>query len=137
MDLAPVRVLAEDVGETLAFYESIGCEHSQGDRAGPYLELTTPGGFRIGIDQRPGPGNDEGDWSPIIGGIRVFAHDEAPSDQIVLSIGVGDLESALAAGCDAEGQLLAEPSERREWELRLAHMRDPNGVLVELTTPIA
>ena len=138
MDLAPVRVLAADVGETLAFYEAIGCKHSFGDRTGPYLEVTTPDGSRIGIDQRPSEsGNGEGDWSPIIGGIRVFTYDESPSDQMVLSIRVGDLESALAAGRDAGGQVLAEPSERPELELRLAHLRDPNGVLVELTSPIA
>lgn len=71
MDLAPVRVLAEDAGKTLAFYEAIGCEHSLGDRTGPYLELPTPDGSRIGIDQRPsGSGDTEGGRSPIIGGIR-------------------------------------------------------------------
>ncbi len=137
MDLAPLRILAEDVGGALAFYEAIGCEHSLGDRAGPYLEVTSPDGFRIGIDQRPtGSGNGAGGWSPIIGGIRVFHADEASFDQVILSIRVADLESALAAGVGTGGEIVAQPGERPELGLRVAHIRDPTGVLVELTNPI-
>jgi catechol 2,3-dioxygenase-like lactoylglutathione lyase family enzyme len=137
MALAPVRVLTEDVGRTLGFYEAIGCEHSLGDRAGPYVEVITPGGFRVGLDQQPeGPKNDDNRWSPIIGGIRVSISEEPPSDQVVLSIPVSDLESALAAARNAGGEILVEPSERQDLGLRLAHIRDPNGLLVELTSPI-
>lgn len=115
-----VRLLTGDFAATFRFYaDGLGLAVLFGTVEGPYAELAA-GPASIGLlarEQMPG------------------ASAAAVGDQTVVVLHAEPLEAALAE-LRGRGLTVDEARERREWGIRTAHLRDPDGRMVELFEPI-
>ena len=59
-----------------------------------------------------------------------------PGDSVVLVLTVEDLDSVLAGVEARGGEPLGEPQTRPDWGIRLVHLRDPDGHLIELNEQV-
>ncbi len=58
-------------------------------------------------------------------------------DRVLLALDVGDLDATVTA-LEAKGvAFLTTPQDRPAWGVRTAHLRDPDGTLIELFSRIA
>jgi lactoylglutathione lyase len=115
--LTHVRLLVEDFGASHRFYaESLG------------LPTTWP---------------NEGGYAEFSAGdamIAIFPRREMDSavtlrpagDAAVVVLEVEDVDAAFHAAVERGAQAAAKPVDHSEWGLRTAHLRDPDGNLVEL-----
>jgi lactoylglutathione lyase len=62
--------------------------------------------------------------------------DLAP-DPVCLVLAVADVDAAWAHLEGLGARVAAGPTDRPEWNLRTAHVRDPDGNLIELNQPLA
>jgi len=53
-------------------------------------------------------------------------------DRVAVTFDVGDVDAAYAALLARGAEFVAGPTDRPEWFLRTAHLRDPDGNLIEL-----
>jgi catechol 2,3-dioxygenase-like lactoylglutathione lyase family enzyme len=119
--LTHVRLLVDDAPACFRFYRDvIGLTPTWGTETKGYADFDA-GGSTLAIVGRAGQAEvvelrDTGD-----GAILVF--------------GVDDLEAALA-GLRARGAEPGEIVDRPDWGIRFAHLRDPAGNLVEVSSPI-
>lgn len=61
----------------------------------------------------------------------------AAQDAVALVLAVKDVDAA-AAELQARGaHFVTEPHDQVEWFLRVAHLRDPDGNLIEINTPLS
>jgi lactoylglutathione lyase len=111
MRLTHVRVLVDDFAASYHFYRDVlGLETAWPDDGG-YAEFAAGEGVMLAILPRA----------------------EMPEAQApVLCFDVDDVDSAAGRFRERGGAVAAEPQDRPEWGLRLAHVRDPDGVLLEL-----
>ena len=117
MKLTHVRLLVEDFGASHRFYaESLGLPTTWANDGG-YAEFSA-GEVMIAIFPRR-----EMDTAVEL---------RPPGDAAVLVLEVEDVDAAFHAAVDRGAQAAAEPVDHPEWGLRTAHLRDPDGNLVEL-----
>src|SRR5205823_7546001 len=57
-----------------------------------------------------------------------------PRDNVVLIFGVDDLNSAAAQLKERGATLLLEPTDRPDWGIHIAYLRDPEGNLIEINS---
>ncbi len=122
------RILARDYRATLEFYrDTLGLPVAQmiGDDSGPYCE--------IGLGQ---PQDDQGRIA--IYKRELFDENVTPlsqtpiSDSMMIAVHVDNVASATQQ-LEAKGFRFEMPvTDRQEWAIRTAHLRDPEGNLVEL-----
>lgn len=62
---------------------------------------------------------------------------DAVADPVCLVVGVDDVDAAWAHLQGIGVRLAAGPTDHREWGTRTAHVRDPDGNLIELNQPLA
>lgn len=127
MDLSHVRLLARDFGASLRFYRDVvGLDVRTGDESGPYSELLA-GPTVLALF-------DAGLMSQALG----WSADTAPrvGDRAVICFAVEDVDAAFAQLKRRGGEVVAEPRDRREWQIRTAHFRDPEGNLIEINQPL-
>jgi lactoylglutathione lyase len=121
------RLLARDYRTALAFYrDTLGLPVAQqiGDDTGPYCE--------IGLGQ---PQDDHGrlaiyqreSFSKNVMKLSETNH----SDSMMIAVHVNDVASAVQQ-LEASGIRFETPvTDRQEWAIRTAHLRDPEGNLFE------
>jgi catechol 2,3-dioxygenase-like lactoylglutathione lyase family enzyme len=122
------RILARDYRATLEFYrDTLGLPVAQmiGDENGPYCE--------IGLGR---PQDDQGRiaiYKRELFFENVMTLSKTPtSDSIMIAVHVDDVASAVQQ-LEAKGLHFETPvTDRQEWAIRTAHLRDPEGNLVEL-----
>ena len=116
-----VRLLTDDFAAAIGFYaEGLGLEVLFGTAAGPYAELAA-GTASIALFARelmPGP-----DPTLPTGNRAVLVLNAEPLD-------------AMLAELRGRGVEVGEAEDRRDWGIRTAHLRDPDGHLLELFEPI-
>ncbi len=121
--LTHVRVLVSDFSASHRFYgEVLGLPTEWPDN-GSYAEFETGGAVRLAIFPR----------AEMAGDVEL----EPTGDGVVLVLDVGDVDSAHAALLARGAAFVDEPHDRPEWGLRIVHLRDPDGHLVELFHDIA
>ena len=116
-----VRLLTDDFAVAFGFYaEGLGLEVLFGSAAGPYAELAAGTAsialFARELMPRPDPTLPAG-------------------DRAVLVLNAEPLEAMLAE-LRGRGVKVGEAEDRRDWGIRTAHLRDPDGHLLELFEPI-
>ena len=126
MKLTHVRLLVEDVGRAVAFYRDVlGLEVTLDAGGDVYAELRA-GDAIVGVFRRDLMAQMIGRDLPA----------PAPSDAVALTFSVDDVD-ATAAELRARGaELVAEPKDYEVAFLRVAHLRDPDGNLVEINAPV-
>jgi catechol 2,3-dioxygenase-like lactoylglutathione lyase family enzyme len=121
MQLTHVRLLVEDFAGCFRFYrDALGLEATFGDEASGYADFRAGEGSALALFDR----REQDETVPV----------REPGDGALLVFGVDDV--------DAEALRLAEfvvaaPSDRSDWGIRVAYLRDPAGTLIELNQPVA
>jgi lactoylglutathione lyase len=118
MRLTHVRLLVDDVGACVRFYRDvIGFELAA--VLGDYVEFRA-GEAILALFPRTAMAEAVG-FDPLAAG-----------DRVALVLGVDDVDRALAEVRERGAVVFAEAQDRPEWGLRVAHVRDPDGNLLEL-----
>ncbi|HET7481546.1 MAG TPA: VOC family protein [Actinomycetota bacterium] len=122
MRLTDVRLLVDDVAAVARFYRDVlGLE--QRLDADVYVEFT---GERatLGIYRRDL-------MASVVGGSLDPIPATAP-DRALLAIEVDDVDASYREVTGRGGSFVTEPQDQKTWGLRVAHLRDPAGNLIEL-----
>ena len=116
--MTTVRLFVDDVAGCADWYKKhFGLEERVD--AGVYVELDT-GECKLGFFQRDA-------MSKVLhGGLR------PPGDSHLINIETGNVDDAVGTLRDAGVEIEIEPHDQPEWFMRVAHVRDPEGNLVEL-----
>jgi lactoylglutathione lyase len=61
----------------------------------------------------------------------------AGTDRVVLCFAVANVDDAHAALAKRGVQFAAGPTDRPDWSIRTAHLRDPDGNLLEINSPLS
>jgi lactoylglutathione lyase len=118
--LTHVRLLSPNVHRLADFYrERFGFEVTLDISEGFYVELAA-GDVVLAIYERNLMDSITGATPP------------GPGDRAVLCIAVDDVDASYRELAAAGAHSVAEPHDRAEWFLRVAHVRDPEGNLIEL-----
>jgi len=125
-----VRLLADDVAACFAFYRDVmGFEPLFVDEDGHYASVRT-GETTLSINRRSGflealgPAGRPGDGR------------RAPEDRMVLIFAVESVDLAHADLVKRGAEFVSLPEDRPHWGIRTAHLRDPDGNLVEINQPL-
>ncbi|WP_169950117.1 VOC family protein [Microbispora sp. H11081] len=127
MDALYPRVLASRFAECFRFYDGLltevaGARLAKGTEAGPYANWDRDAEAVLALLDREMLAKVTG---VDLGGGR---------DGTMLVLTVDDVDRAAAVGAACGGRVVAPPSARPEWgpTCRTAHLRDPDGNLLEL-----
>ncbi|MBS0321390.1 MAG: VOC family protein [Proteobacteria bacterium] len=126
--LTHVRFVVDDFSAMIGFYrDTLGFKVAV-DVPGVYVELDT-GAARIGLVARAV-------MTAALGTSHAVVAAGAGPGDAVLQIQVANVDAA-AEWCEERGvTLLSAPHDQPSWFLRVAHLVDPAGHLVELTSPL-
>jgi lactoylglutathione lyase len=126
MQFSQVRLLVDNFDACFRFYRDVlGLPVGFGEEGDVYAD------FRIGNDATLALFGRR-DMAAAIG-----AQESAKGgDQVVITFQVDDLDRALTRLREYNVELVAPPMDRPEWGERTAHLRDPDGNLIEIFVPI-
>ncbi len=125
--LTDVRLLVDRFDECVAFYsEVMGLDIRLRVPENVYAELDG-GGTTLGIYRRE-----------LMDGVVGREHQPgaARTDFSALVFRVDDVDAAHTRLRDAGATFVTEPHDQEAWGLRVAHLRDPDGNLIELYHPL-
>lgn len=127
MKLANTRLLVKDFKTSFLFYRDVlGLSPSFGDENDVYTEFQT-GGALLALFQGSLMAAATGGDQPTTDG----------RDKSVLVFEVADVDEAVGQ-LEAKGVVFqTRPEDRPDWGIRTAHLRDPEGNLVEVYSPLA
>lgn len=127
MKLTHVRLLVEDMERSLAFYrDALGLEVTLDAGGGVYYELAA-GEAILALYRRDLMGQMLGSGLPA----------PAQSDAVALTFGVNDVDATAGELKERGVTFVTEPMDYDVAFLRLAHLRDPDGNLIEINAPLA
>jgi catechol 2,3-dioxygenase-like lactoylglutathione lyase family enzyme len=115
-----VRLLVENYERCFGFYRDVlGLEVTFGDATSGYADLRTSDGAGLALFARA----EQGEVVEL----------RPPGDGAVLVFGVDDVDAFVAR----HGEVVVGPTQSRsEWGIRFAHLRDPDGHLIEVNQQI-
>lgn len=132
MDAFYPRLLVTRFAESFRFYnavlpELIGAKLVKGDENGPYA-------FWDVNDEAAVVLSDRAKWAEVAGTMDLPVEAAPSQDRVMLVSRVDDVDAAYALCLASGGTAVAEPTDRPDWgpNLRSAHVRDPEGHLLEL-----
>lgn len=124
MVLTHVRLLVDGFSETFRFYRDVmRFEVLWGDEHGGYADLKAGDGSLVAISDRQ-----------II--LDAVGSAEGGPDTVMLVFAVESVDEAAAELQSRGAALITQPADRPEWGIRTAHLRDPEGMLIEINTAL-
>lgn len=121
-------IYVSDVGKTLAFYEAaFGCSRTFIADDGSYGELDT-GAVTLSFAA------ESLAESNLPDGFQPLRPDQKPS-AFEIAFATGDVRAAVDRAVAAGASLIASPKEK-PWGQVVGYVRDINGVLIEICTPM-
>lgn len=125
MKLNNVRLMTNKFDETFAFYaKTLGFEVTWGAPGEVYAHFKAPGGGELSLFSRKAMAEALG-----TGGLPPAAAMQDAFALIIETLSVDDTYKDLSA----KGvKFLTLPEDRKDWGIRTAHLRDPEGNLIEL-----
>lgn len=132
MELTHARLLVNDPEACRRFYaETLGLGAPVVEVEGIYYEFVAGPG-RLGLYKR--------DLMQDVAGVvpvpAARAQAARSGDQAVLTFQVADVDAAHAELKARGAVFVTEPHNQDAWVLRVAHLRDPEGNLIELNAPL-
>ncbi|MCQ4210789.1 VOC family protein [Streptomyces longispororuber] len=122
MELAQVRLLVSDFGACYRFYADVlGLKPQSGAERGPYEKFAPPGGS-AGIALQ-----DRAMMAEVLGEVG----EPASGHRSLVVLRVDDLDAYCEGVTERGGVLVHGPAPMTE-RMRVAHLKDPEGNLVEL-----
>ncbi|MCC9308603.1 glyoxalase/bleomycin resistance/extradiol dioxygenase family protein [Kitasatospora sp. RB6PN24] len=132
MDALYPRLLVTRFAECFRFYDAVlpvlcGAVRQKGDAAGPYANWDVD-------DQAVLVLFDRAAMAQVVGTAALPTAAAPAQDAVMLVHRVVDVDAALAHCLAHGGTPVLEATDRPEWGpgLRAAHLRDPEGTLIEL-----
>ena len=132
MDAFYPRLLVVRFAESFRFYnavlpELIGAKLVKGDENGPYA-------FWDVDDQAAVVLSDRAKWAEVAGTLGLPVEAAPSQDRVMLVSRVDDVDAGYELCLRSGGTGVAGPTDRPDWgpNLRSAHVRDPEGHLLEL-----
>ena len=130
MRLYSVRLLVDRFDACFRFYRDvIGLEPVWGEEGGRYADFKAGDGTFIALFRR--------ELMADAVGTRDLPNDAPAQDRAALTLQVEDLDAAVPALRDKGAVFVTEPKDYPAWTIRAAHLRDPDGTLIELFAPLA
>ncbi|MCB9421833.1 MAG: VOC family protein [Ardenticatenaceae bacterium] len=122
------RLLVTNFKECFLFYRDVlGFEAGFGSENDTYADFVL-GAVNISLF-------DKQEMSDTLGTTHLPALVNA-QDKICLVFAVEDVDTACQQIKECGGQLTAEPTDHPDWGIRTAHLRDPDGNLIEINQPL-
>jgi len=123
------RLLVAEYGACFRFYrDSLGFEVAYGDEEGTYAEFET-GSVSIALFDRDA-------MATTLGADDRAIHGDG-SDRLSLVFAVESVDGTYRHLRERGVEFLTEPTDREGWMIRTAHLRDPDGTLIEINEPLA
>ncbi len=124
MQLTHIRLLVANFSECFRFYRDVlGLLLNIGDENGPYASFSV-GGAEIALFSRDA-------MAEAVGTSALLSVAEA-KDKAAIMIAVSDVDAAYHAVVARGGMFVNPPFDQLQWMVRYAHLRDPEGNLIEL-----
>jgi lactoylglutathione lyase len=121
-----LRLLAHRFDEMYAFYADVlGLHATWGDAASNFVSFHAEGQPGLALFRRALMSDAIGTADRPVDGVA--------QDRAVVILAVDDLDAAAARVGD---RLVTPPRDMPEWGIRTAHVRDPDGNLLELFVPL-
>ena len=129
MNLNYLRLLVDDFPACFHFYaEVLGLPVRMGSTHDVYAEFAT-GEATLALFRRELMSTAIADTS---------SRSASPSkDNMVIILAVSDVDAAFDTIRARSATFITSPQDRPEWGIRTAHLRDPQGNLVEINGPLA
>ncbi len=122
--LTRTRLLVRDFEACFKFYNHIlGLTHVGGNENGPYAEFTTGNHLLALFDRQR--------MSEVLGTTKKPLQTDS-QDKIALIFEVQDVDTTYNTLKKKGLLFVTNPTDRPAWGLRTAHLRDPDGNLIEL-----
>jgi lactoylglutathione lyase len=123
--LTHVRFVVDDFAPMLAFYRDALGFKVVVDVPGVYVEIDT-GAARIGLCART-----------LLEGVVGAPLDARAGGDLVLQFGVADVDAAAGLLRERGVPLVTLPHDQPAWRLRICHVSDPAGHVLEMSAPLA
>jgi catechol 2,3-dioxygenase-like lactoylglutathione lyase family enzyme len=124
-----VRLLVTRFDETYAFYRDVlGLAPTWGKPGENYASFAFPGGVQIALFRRSLMAQAVGTAA------RPSSRGEQDTAALVLS--VDDVDALYGRLKRAEIEFVDAPADQPVWGIRAMHLRDPDGNLIEVFTPL-
>lgn len=123
--LSQIRVLVDDFPTSFHFYRDVLglTPQSEEQGSGPYACFKfEDGGTDLALFSR----------ELMAQGVGAAARPRGAEDHAVLVLRVDDVDTTYAKSVAAGANGVAEPADQPGWGMRVAHLRAPEGTLVEL-----
>jgi len=128
MKLYSVRLLVDDFDACFRFYRDVlGLEPVWGEEGGRYADFKAGEGL-IALFKR--------DLMATAVGTEDLPARADAQDRAAIVLQVDDLEETVARLRARGAAFVAEPQDYPAWTIRAAHLRDPEGNLIELFVPL-
>lgn len=129
MELTHTRLLVNDIEACRAFYaETLGLGEPTVKVEGIYYEFVTGPG-RLGLYKR--------ELMQSVGGVaQTTRSGDQAADKSALTFRVADVDAAYGELKGRGATFVTEPHNQDAWVLRVAHLRDPEGNLIELNASL-
>jgi catechol 2,3-dioxygenase-like lactoylglutathione lyase family enzyme len=127
--LSHIRLLVSDFDTMFRFYRDVmGFDVTWGEEGSGYADFKAGDGTQLAINQR----------SVMAAVVRSESLPLAaePIDRFALIFGVQHVDGAVEHLSGRGATFVTEPADRPEWGIRTAHLRDPEGNLIELNSPL-
>ena len=126
MKLTHIRLLVNDIEACRSFYkDKLGFKEQLAVVEGIYYEFVA-GDCMLALYKR--------DLMESVAGVAMVG--EKVADKVALTFEVPDVDAAYKA-LRAKGiEFVTEPHDQETWVLRVAHLRDPEGNLIEINAPL-
>ena len=128
MKLADVRLLVDRFDDCIEFYRDVmGIPLKMRIPEGTYAEFEA-GDAVLSLYRRD-----------LMDGVVGTAYDAGATrtDRVALIFRVDSVDETAAALQGKGAELTTEPHDQEAWGLRVAHVRDPDGTLIELYQPLS
>jgi lactoylglutathione lyase len=128
-NLSHIRLLVSDFDTMFRFYRDVmGFEVLWGEEGSGYADFRAGDGNQLAVHHR----------AAIAGvvGTQSLPLAAEPIDRFALIFGVPHVDGAVEHLAARGATFVTEPRDRPEWGIRTAHLRDPEGNLIELNSPL-
>lgn len=127
MKLSETRIHVADFAAMFHFYQdTLGLPVLWGDEGSGYAAF---GSEACNVSIFPWQGMAEAAGSG-------FAYRPGAQDRVMIAIGVDDVDATYAALRGRGVEAVDRPQDQPGWGMRVAHLRDPEGNLIEINQPL-
>jgi len=129
MRLDYVRLLVTEFDACFRFYRDImGFKVTWGEEGDRYGSFSLGEGCALALFQRQAMAETLGTTNLPV--------EAACQDRMVLVVGVEDLTATVKMLKERGAGFITEPEDHPKWGIRTAHIRDPDGNLIEINSPM-